>query len=222
MFEDRLNRLNESLEQIKDVTERREKRKQGDGETARCSTTDPDARNMKMANGGFNPAFNVQFATSGSGRVIVGVDVTNEGADGVELEPMVEKLISDYGKGPKKIVTDSAYATKPGVTAVEKLGTKVVATVPRIDQLKKHGKDPYQKQKGDSDQYVKYRQRMILQENIDLCKLRPSIAEFPNAVCRNQGLQQFNVRGLVKAKAVALWHAIAFNFTRMRCWGVIK
>lgn len=221
-MEDRLNRLKESLEQIKDLAPRREKRKKGDGKTTRCSTTDPEARNMKMANGGYNPAFNVQFASAADARVIVAVDVTNEGTDGGELHPMMEKIKTSYGHPPKKVVTDGAYATKAGVQNTEQLGTQVVATVPRAEQLAKHGKDAHEKQKGDSQEYVEYRQRMKEQENIDLCKLRPSVAEFPNAVCRNRGLQQFNVRGIAKAKVIALWHAIAYNFTRMRCLGAIN
>ena len=44
---------------------------------------------------------------------------------------------------------------------------------------------------------------------------RSSIAEFPNAYCRNQGLYQFRGRGLTKVKAEALWHALTFNFRRM-------
>ncbi len=221
-LEDRLNRLEDSLEQVKELSARREKRTKGEGEKTRCSTTDPDARNMKMPNGGYNPAFNVQFATAANARMIVEVDVTNEGTDGGELEPMVEQIQSDFGQAPAKMLVDGAYATKPGVTATEKLGTQVVSTVPRVDQLAKHGKNAYEKQKGDTEQYAAFRSRMQEQENIDFYKLRPSVAEFPNAVCRNRGLQQFNVRGLAKAKAVALWHAIAFNFTRMRSLGVIK
>jgi hypothetical protein len=44
---------------------------------------------------------------------------------------------------------------------------------------------------------------------------RPSVAEFPNADCRNRGLTQFRVRGIVKAKAQTLWHVLSYNFTRM-------
>lgn len=55
----------------------------------RVSTTDADARRMKMPNGGFNPAINVQLATDTNSRAIVGVEVTNEGTDSVGLsEPM--------------------------------------------------------------------------------------------------------------------------------------
>ena len=135
---------------------------------------------------------------------------------------MHEKVSSDYGRTPKKMLVDSAYATKEGVTTVESAGTEVVSTVPRSEQLEKHGKDPHARQKGDSDEYANFRARMAEAEYQELYKLRPSIAEFPNADCRNRNLRQFRVRGLVKVKAVALWHALAFNFTRMLNLGALE
>src|SRR5207244_7493887 len=51
----------------------------------RVSTTDPEARVMKMANGGFNPAANVQLAADTVSRAIVGVEVSNEGYDAAGL-----------------------------------------------------------------------------------------------------------------------------------------
>lgn len=212
---ERQERIDEALKQHEKLSKQREKRKKGDGEKTRVSTTDPEARKMKMANGGYDPAFNVQFVSDADSRVIVGVDVTNAGTDGGEMAPMQEKVRSDYGKIPEKILVDSAYATKEGVTRVESAGTKVVSTVPRSEQLEKHGKDPHSRQKGDSDEYANFRARMAEDEYKELYKLRPSIAEFPNADCRNRNLRQFPVRGLAKVKAVALWHAMAFNFIRM-------
>ena len=217
---ERKERIDEALKQYETLRDQREKRKKGDGETTRTSTTDPDARKMKMANGGYNPAYNVQFASDGDARVIVAVDVTNDGTDGGLMPPMQEKIGSDYGKKPKTILVDSAYATKESVKTVESAGTEVVSTIPRSDQLEKHGKNPHARQKGDSDEYAKFRERMAKQEYKDLYKMRPSIAEFPNADCRNRNLRQFRVRGLVKVKAVALWHALAFNFMRMINLGV--
>src|SRR5260370_5312648 len=55
---------------------------------ARASTTDPQARVMKLADGGFAPAYNLQFATDTESRLIVGVGATNAGNDSQQLEPM--------------------------------------------------------------------------------------------------------------------------------------
>jgi hypothetical protein len=43
---------------------------------------------------------------------------------------------------------------------------------------------------------------------------RAQTAECVNALARNRGLQRFLVRGLRKAKAVALWYALAHNLIR--------
>jgi transposase len=214
---ERKDRLDEALRQHKVLSEQREQRKKGDGEKTRVSTTDPDARKMKMANGGYDPAFNVQFATDGDARVIIAVDVTNGGTDGGELPPMLDKIQERYGKTPAQALADSAYATQESVTAAEKAGTKVVSTIPRSDQLERHGKDPHERQRRDTDEYVQFRARMAEPEYKELYKLRPSIAEFPNADCRNRNLRQFRVRGLAKVKAVAIWSALAFNFMRLIC-----
>ncbi len=213
--EDRAKRIEEALKQHTELSERRENRVKGSGDETRISTTDPDARNMKMANGGFSPALNVQFATDADTRIIVAMQVTNEGTDGGQLEPMQQEVVENYGKTPGHVLVDSAYATKEGVTAVEKTGCKVVSTVPRTEQLAKHGKNAHERQKGDTDEYANFRERMQDEYYQAMYKQRPSIAEYPNAVCRNRGLQQFNVRGMVKAKAVMLLHVLAYNLTRM-------
>jgi hypothetical protein len=215
-------RIEEALKQREELAKQREKRKKGDGEQTRCSTTDPDARRMKMANGGYDAAYNVQFVSDGEARMIVGVNVTNEGTDGSQMEPMVDQLEAHYGKRPKQILVDSAFATREAVTNVELKGTNVVGGIPRAGQLLNNGKDPHSPQRDDSEQYKRFRARMAEESFQELYKSRPSIAEFPNAVCRNHGLYQFRVRGLIKVKAVALWHAVAFNFRRLLSLGVLQ
>jgi transposase len=218
---ERQERVEEALRQHEQLSQQREARHQGDGETTRVSTTDPDARKMKMANGGYDPAYNVQFATDGDTRLIVEVDVTNDGTDGSQLPPLLGKVHEHYGKQPAQALVDSAYATQDSVTAAESAGTKVISTIPRASQLVQHGKDPYAKQRRDTKEYALFRARMAQPESQALYKSRPSIAEFPNADCRNRNLRQFRVRGLIKVKAVALWHALAFNLLRLIGLGVL-
>lgn len=220
--QEKKERIEEALKQREELAKQREKRKKDDGERTRCSTTDPDARRMKMPNGGYDPAYNVQFVSDGEARVIVGVNVTNEGTDARQMEPMVDQLEANYGKRPEQILVDSAFATKEAVTNVELKGTTVVGGIPRAGQLIKHGKDPHSPQRDDTEAYKRFRVRMGEEFFRELFKRRPSIAEFPNAVCRNDGLYQFRVRGLIKVKAVALWHALAFNFRRLLNLEVLK
>src|SRR5262249_59821204 len=76
------------------------KKKAGEKDKARCSTTDPTATVMKMADGGFRPAYNVQFATATDSQVIVGVDVETTGSDAGQMVPMIEQVRGRYEAGP--------------------------------------------------------------------------------------------------------------------------
>jgi len=62
----------------------------------RASTTDPEVRVMKMADGGWRPAVNIQYATDFESGVVVGVDVTNGGNDQAQLVPMVDQIADRY------------------------------------------------------------------------------------------------------------------------------
>ena len=208
-------RLERALKELELLKKKRESREKGSGDTARASTTDPEARVMKMPNGGFDPAYNIQFETDVDSRIIVGVDVSNSGSDRGLMGPMSEEVCRKYGRIPEEKYVDAAFATQGAVTQLESVGTKVIAPVPRANEIRKKGSDPHQRQKGDSDEYAAFRERMGEDEYKEKFKIRPSVAEFPNAECRNRGLYQFRVRGLKKVTAVALWHALGFNFLRM-------
>jgi transposase len=211
----RADRIGEALRQVEALHEQKEKRKNGDGEKARCSTTDPDARKMKMADGGFRPAYNFQLTTEGKSRMVVAVDVTNSGSDRGELAPRYQQVQETYSVTPGKLLVDSAFAIKEDVTEVERSGTEVVSTIYQEEAMRKHGRDPYERKPGDSDEFANFRQRMSRADYQAIYKQRPSIAEFPNAEFRNRGCHQLPVRGLERVKSVALLLANAFNLMRM-------
>lgn len=217
--QERLARVEEALAQLPELEAKRERRKKGDGETARCSTTDPDARRMKMADGGTRPAYNVQLATTDETRLIVGWDVTNVGADGGLMTPMVEQIETHFQQRPQDYLADGGFSSKPDIEELESHGTLVFTPVKQEHQKRAKGQDPFAARPGDSPTIAAWRQRMGTAAAQALYKLRPSLAEFPNAVFRNRGLRQFLVRGLKKVKAVTLWQVLAFNLTRLQTLG---
>lgn len=219
--EERLERVEEALKNLEELAEQKEQRKKGTGVEARCSMTDPEARNMKMGDGGFRPAYNVQFVTDGATRMIVAVDVSNNGSDGGQMSPMQEDVVNRYDKTPEHYLVDGGFATNEDITKVEQAKSQVFAPMNYAEQIEKRGGDPYERRAKDSDEMAAFRERMKSDEAKALYKQRPSIAEFPNAECRNRGLHQFRVRGLEKVKTVALWYAITFNFMRMQQLGLV-
>jgi transposase len=184
----------------------------------RTSTTDPEATKMKMADGGFRPAYNVQFATTVAGGVVLGVSVTDEGVDSAQMEPMVEKIESLYGARPEAYLVDGGFVDQEAIGRVEESKTEVFAPVPRVDDWKAKGKDPYARRPGDTDAEAAWRQRMGTAEARERYKKRASTAEWVNAQARNHGLRQFMVRGMKKVLSSTFWYALTHNFRRhMAC-----
>ena len=209
--EERLERLESAIAEREKLQAQRAKQKRNADSETRASTTDPEARNMKMADGGYRPAYNVQFATACDSRLIVGVDVTNEGTDSGQMDPMLTRLQQDFGTLPDEYLVDGGFSSRDDTTHVEQQGTKVYAPIKKEKKLLEEGKDPYARRRDDTDEYYAYRQRMKTPEAQAIYKQRSSTAEFPNAGCRNRGLHQFPVRGLKKTRTIAVWQALVHN-----------
>lgn len=177
----------------------------------RASTTDVDARVMKMADGGFRPAFNVQLATATGSQLIAAVSIGNVGSDQGQLAPMVEQVAERYGRRPSTMLVDGGFTKLADIEAMAQGGTVVYAPVP---QPKDPGRDPHAPLPGDTAAIAAWRIRMGSDAAKQVYKDRAATAECVNALARNRGLQRFFVRGLAKAKAVVLWFALAHNLMR--------
>ena len=179
--------------------------------TPRASTTDPEARVMKMPDGGFRPAFNAQFAGDTGSQIIVGVDVTNIGSDQAQLPPMLAQVRRRYGRGPGEVLADGGFTGHAAITELTRTGCVVYAPVPRPRSARR---DPERRLRRDSPAVAAWRQRMGTETAKVIYRLRAATAECINAIARNRGLQQFRVRGVAKAHAVLLWYALAHNLLR--------
>jgi transposase len=212
----RLQKAQEELQKLREVNATQPKCRQKEPEEVRSSTTDPECRKMKMPDGGFRPAYNVQFATTTDGGVIVGVDVTNEGTDGGQMPPMLKQIEGRFGEKPKEVLVDGGFATVDAIDEAERNGTTVYA--PPKDEKKQldAGEDPYARKKSDTDATAQWRARMGTPEAKMIYKQRASTAEWVNAQVRNRGLYGVTVRGQRKVLVVVLWYVLAHNFGRLQ------
>lgn len=209
-------RLQQALEEMAKLEAQKESRQTGSKEGARTSTTDPEARKMKMGDGGFRPAYNVQFSTTTDTQVIVGVDVTNSGNDGGQMAPMNEQIHDRYGKSPEETLVDGGFSTLKDIETLttSEHGTTVYAPVKDEEKKRKQGEDPFAPRPGDTPAIAAWRRRMGTEEAKEIYKERAATAECVNAIARNRNLWFIRVRGLVKARAIALWYALAHNLRR--------
>jgi transposase len=211
---EKVERLQAALENNKKLAADREARKKGDGPKTRTSSTDPDARKMQMPDGGFRPAYNVQFTTDADSKIIVGVDVINQGNDAGQMQPMIKQVQERLDQVPNNHVADGGFSTKKDIEETTKMGTTVYVPVKEEEQQKAKGIDPFKPKKGDKPEVAAWRQRMGTAEAKQIYKLRGETAEWVNAGMRNRGMQQFQVRGLAKVRAVLLWSVLAHNLLR--------
>jgi hypothetical protein len=214
-------RLQSALDRLPEL-EAIKRRNGSKAEEARASSTDADASVMKMADGGYRPAYNTQYASDCDSQVIVGVEVSTSGSDMAQLAPMVEQIEQRLGSAPQKMLVDGGFPAHAQIDAVADK-TEVYAPVPqarakkddkRDEQGQEVPQDKHEPKPDDSAAVASWRQRMASDEAKALYKRRAATAECVNAQARNRGLQRMPVRGLMKVRCVALLFALAHNLMR--------
>jgi len=205
---ERLKQAQTALAEIKAQRERREQTHPNGKKPKepRASTTDPQARVMKMADGGFRPAYNVQVASVANEQIVVAVEVGNIGSDRGLMRPMLERLRARTGHFPGRHLADGGFTTAADIEWASREGVEVYCPPTQS----KHGTDPYLPRHGDGNGVLAWRARMASEDGKAQYKRR-SICECIHARWRNWDLHQASVRGIEKITAVVLWFAFANN-----------
>lgn len=216
---EREQRLEDALRLMPEVMAAKERKKKTAGKARakvkepRVSTTDPEARVMKMPDGGFRPAYNLQFATDVGSHVIVGVGVTTSGSDGGQAVPMVEQIGERTEDEPEEYLVDGGFATLDDITALERKGITVYAPT-RAPSTTTSGRTQGMPRPNDTPEVMNWRARMETEEAKKIYRQRGATAECINARGRAFGLTQLTVRGTAKVLSIALLVAITHNILR--------
>jgi transposase len=201
--------LRRALQHVEEIEKAKAKSGKKGDKPARASSTDAEARVMKMADGGFRPAFNVQMNVDVQSGIVVGWEVINV-VDRGQATPMVEQAQQRYGRPPEEHVVDGGFVAHGDIEALGKRypQTAYYAPVreprPRPRTTRSHHPPP-------PPSVLAWRERMESEQAKVILKQRSATAEWANARMRNRGLQQFLVRGLRKVKAVLLWFVLLHN-----------
>jgi len=182
----------------------------------RVSTTDADARVMKMADGGFRPAFNAQLAVDADTQLIAAVAITPSGSDMGQMSPMHQDIVQRYATTPDHWLADGGFTKLQAIDELTLRGTQPVVPPPRS---RNPHIDPFEPKLTDSPAQAQWRSFMGSDFAKALYIQRGATVECANAQLRRRGLTRFNVCGMLKTRAVLLWHALAHNLMRMRSLG---
>jgi len=178
----------------------------------RASTTDPEARVMKMPDGGFRPAYNGELIAEPTSGIILGVAVDTSGSDRGWVKPMVEQVKERFGRTPKELLVDGGFSNAADIewAAQPENGAIAVFMAPTKN---KHGSDPHRPRDRDGPGVAAWRARMASAAGQMTYRLR-ALHECINAHLRQRRLYQVTVRGTAKVRTVLLWHALAHNLAR--------
>jgi transposase len=215
---ERAARARQALDRLSAERKQREKKHAKDEAKKRepkASLSDPDAHHMRFPDGAIRPGYNAQIAATASDGVIVSIDMTDRRNDAGLAKPMVDDIARRYGRTPDRLLVDTGYATCNDIVAMAAYpaGPVTVYSPPptesdnvKPETLKRRAK----KRAREPDSVKAWRERMASAAGQAIYALRKRI-ERVNADRKNHGFGFIPVRGLLKAKAVAFWHALANN-----------
>jgi transposase len=216
---ERAERARAALERVRAEKEKRAMEHPGEQakkkSEPKASISDPDARVMQFSDGAVRPGYNAQIAATPKEGLILAVEMTDRRNDSGLAAPMVDDLVRRYGKAPDRLLIDTHYATSEDIAALSEHPAgpvRVYAPAPHErENISARGLANRQRKRAREPDGVKeWRSRMATQAGQEVYRLRKLI-ELINAQVKNRGFGFVPVRGLFKAKAVALLHALAHN-----------
>lgn len=124
----------EKQERLQKALQEFEERKQEKSDKPpRVSESDPQARIMKQAGGGFASSYNVQVSTDAANKVIVGVEATQAGTDYDQWVGGVERVKANTGALPEQSVVDGGYIKNANIEKAAELGVDLIGPVTEND-----------------------------------------------------------------------------------------
>lgn len=125
---ERVERVGKALQQLEVI--RQSKSGAEEKRHARASMSDPEARVMKQAGGGYAPSYNVQLSTDASHKIVVAVEVTQQGNDYAQLSPAVEQIRQNFQAAPRQMVVDGGFTSRENIMNMAAQGIDLVGSLP--------------------------------------------------------------------------------------------
>jgi hypothetical protein len=206
---DVLDRVKRAAKEVERLREKRfaAKDKKRRKNEPKASTTDPEAKIMKMSDGGFVPGYNVQLSVVGSplgGPIaIVGLQVTSQGTDKGSILPMCAQVEQRTQHRVDTILVDADHLTHEELHQAQTQQRTVIAPVPERWANSEVKQDPA------IAHWIAQMQTELMQYEY---RARKALVERANAILKARfHLRQVPVRGQSKVLCVFLMAAVVVN-----------
>jgi transposase len=176
------------------------------------STSDPEVRSMKMADGATRPAWNVQVATAQG--FVVTIEPTDRRNDSGLAADLVAQIEQRCGAPPTRLLADGTAMTQDEIVGLAEHcpGLTVYTPLPRerddvtAETLRKR---QWQRQH-EPNALRDWRARMASKAGQAVYRRR-KLTEHAHAKMKNRGFVRMAVHGIAKVRVVCLLHALAHN-----------
>ena len=176
------------------------------------STSDPEVRQMRMADGATHPAWNVQVATA-TGFVVT-IEPTDRRNDSGLAVGLVEQIEQRCGEAPKRLLTDATAMTLDEIASLaERCPDLQIYSPPakQRDMITPAAERNRRSQLRHEPQAVQnWRSRMASDAGKAVYRRR-KLTEHAHGKMKNRGFGRMLVHGIAKVRSVCLLHAIAQN-----------
>lgn len=123
---EREQRVAQALKELEQI--RTSKHGTEEKEQARASRSDPEARIMKQADGGYGPNYNVQLSTEASHKIIVGVGISQSSSDYAELAGAVAQVQQNLAAKPDQLVVDGGFTSRENIMMMASQGIDLIGS----------------------------------------------------------------------------------------------
>ena len=166
---------------------------------------------MKMADGGFRPAYNMQLAVDVESRVVVAARATNSGGDMGQVEATLDEIEQRTGRKPDDYLVDGGFAKRESIDNLTERGVRVFAPV----MTPSKDRDPNKRQRKDSAAVAAWRARMQSDEAKEIYRQRGATIETVNGDLKDhRAFERLRVRGLPRVQCALLWTVLTYNLMR--------
>lgn len=205
------------LERERQERERTHPTEEADKGEPKASTSDVEARTMRLADGAMRLAYNVQVATACG--FVIAIEPTDRRNDKGLAPMLVGQIEARCGAVPGRLLADSGSMTRADIASLADKHPEMVIYSPppaeRDDVTKETKRKRAWKRKQQASAVHCWRERMA-DAQAKLIYARRKNTEHAHAHMKNRDFGHMVVRGLAKVRAVCLLHALAHNLCRAR------
>ncbi len=211
----RLQRARERLaefDQEKAERAKRHAKEEAEKSAPSVSTSDPEARSMRMPDGSIHLAWNVQVATANG--FIVAIEPTDRRKDsGLAIET-VEQIERRCGTTPERLLADATAITQGEIDQLSQRSPELLVYSPppkeretvKAETLRKRD----WKHEREPDAVKQWREWMASDAGKVVYRRR-KLTEHAHAKMKNRGFGRMPVHGIATVRVVCLLHALAHN-----------